>query len=42
MGRAGGDIHSEKYKNRKNSTHSKIKFYVICIKKRIQNIKKYA
>ena len=30
-GRAGGAIHSEKFENHKNSTHTKIKFYVTFI-----------
>ena len=30
-GRAGGIIHSEKWENHKNSTHTKIQFYIISI-----------
>ena len=30
-GRAGGVICSEKWENHKNSTHTKIKFYIILI-----------
>ena len=28
---AGGIIHSEKWENHKNSTHTKIQFYIISI-----------